>query len=139
MKRQAAVSPYVAGAVVAGVSAHVLDRILAQPNVAQVLRCLPSWMGPEVEATRRAIGRAAREYERLPVAVDGTAETPPVEVGPPSEREIGMFTNEAAALLALSERRVRQLAAGGMGRKAGGRWLLDRGAVAAEAARRRSA
>jgi hypothetical protein len=123
--------------VVYGVSAHVLDRVLASPNVAQVLRALPPWMRPEVDATRRAIRRAAREYEALPSSGDGNAEAVPAEVGPALPHEI--TTYEASVLLAISERRVRQLAAEGMGRQVAGRWLLDRSAVLAYAGRRRSA
>lgn len=128
---------YVEGALVHGVSAHVLARVLASPNVAQVLDALPSWIRPELDATRRAILRAAREYEALPVAVDGSPATALAEVGPSSPHEIS--TSQAGVLLGLSERRVRQLAPGGLGRRVGGRWLLDRSAVLAEAARRRSA
>lgn len=125
------------GALVDGVSAHVLDRVLRSPNVEQVLRSLPPWMRSELEATRRAIQRAARDYEARLVAVDGTAETEVPDVGAPLGHEI--TTREAAALLGLTERRVRQLAAGGMGRRRGGRWVLDRSAVLAYAERRRAA
>lgn len=131
-------SGYVRGALVQGVSAHVLDRILAQPNVSRFLRdALPPWMQPELEETRRAIGRAAREFEALPVAVGGSGETEVPEVEAPLGHEI--TTGEAATLLGLSPRRVRQLAGGGMGRLRGGRWVLDRSAVLAYAERRRSA
>lgn len=128
---------YVEGALVHGVSAHVLDRVLASPNVAHVLDALPSWMRPELEATRRAIRRAARAYEAQPVAAVGSAEVACVEVGPALPHEI--TTHEASGLLGLTERRVRQLAAGGMGHRRGSRWLLDRSAVLAYAKRRRSA
>lgn len=126
---------YVRGALVQGVSAHVLDRVLSSPNVARVLDSLPPWMRPEVEETRRAIHRAAGEYEVLPVAVDGSTEAPPAEIGPLSAHEISTY--QAGILLGLGERRVRQLAAGGMGRRVGGRWLLDRSAVLAYAEQRR--
>lgn len=127
---------FVQGALVHGVSAHVLARVLASPNVVGALDSLPSWMRAEVEATRRAIRRAAREYEALPVAEDGSAEAAGAEVGPVLPHEI--TTHEASALLGVGERRVRQLAAEGMGRRAGGRWLLDRSAVLAYAGRRRA-
>ncbi|MFM9595794.1 helix-turn-helix domain-containing protein [Streptomyces scabiei] len=130
-------SGYVRGALVQGVSAHVLARVLASPNVEQVLRSLPLWMQPELEETRRAIRQAAREFEALPVAVDGSEETEVPEVEAPLRHEI--TTGEAAALLGLTERRARQLAAGGMGQRRGGRWVLDRSAVLAYAERRRSA
>ncbi|MEU2625739.1 hypothetical protein [Kitasatospora sp. NPDC007106] len=113
----------------------MLDRILASPNVAQVLRALPTWMHLEVDATRRAIRRAAHTYEALPRAADGSAEVDAPEVGPGLPHEI--TTTEASTLLALSERRVRQLAAEGMGRRQAGRWFLDRSAVLAYADRSR--
>ncbi|WP_326583333.1 helix-turn-helix domain-containing protein [Streptomyces sp. NBC_00481] len=131
-------SGYVGGALVDGVTAHVLDKVLASPNVAEVLCSLPPWMRAEVEAGRRAIRRAAREYEQLAVAaVEGSAETEVPDVGAPLGHEI--TTCEAAALLDVTERRVRQLAAGGMGQRRGGRWVLDRSAVLAYAERRRAA
>lgn len=103
-------SGYVGGALVDGVTAHVLDKVLASPNVAEVLCSLPPWMRAEVEAYRRAIRRAAREYEQLAVAaVEGSAETEVPDVGAPLGHEI--TTCEAAALLDVTERRVRQLAA----------------------------
>lgn len=126
---------YIMGALVHGVSAHVLDRILASSNVVRAMSAYPEWMQLELEATRRAIRRAAREYEALPIAEDGSAATALAEVAPLSPDEI--TTNEAGALLGLGERRVRQLAAEGMGRQVGGRWLLDRTAVLAYAGRRR--
>lgn len=127
---------YVRGALVQGVSAHVLDRILASPKVVQAMSAYPSWMRAELEATRRAIRRAAREYEALPVAVGGSAEVEFAEVAPPLAHEI--TTSEASAVLGLTERRVRQLAAEGMGRRAGSRWLLDRSAVLAYVERRQA-
>lgn len=127
---------YVEGALVHGVSAHVLARILAGSNVAAALNSLPSWMRPEIDATCRAIRRAARAYEALPPAGGGRAEAVAVDVGPPLPHEI--TTREAGALLGLGERRMRQLAAAGMGRRTGSRWLLDRSAVLAYAERRRA-
>lgn len=132
-------SGYVEGALVHGASAHILDRVLTSPNVAEALRrqLMPSQTRLEWEAARRAIRRAALAYEALPFAEDGSAAARLAEVGPPSLHEI--TTDEASALLGVGERRVRQLAAQGMGRRAGGRWLLDRSAVLAEVERRRSA
>lgn len=137
MSGRRAVGPYFEGALVSGVSAHVLDRVLASPNVAVVLAALPPWMRPEVEATRRAIRRAAREYEARPVAAAGSAEVPLSEVGPPLPHEI--TTREASVLLGLTERRVRQLAPVLGGRRVGSGWLLDRSAVLGYSGRRRSA
>lgn len=130
-------APYVEGALISGPSAHILDRVLASPNVVRVLDALPPWMRAEVDATRRAIQRAAAAYEALPISANGNAETGLAEIGTGSPHEIS--TSEASVLLGLSERRVRQLAAGGMGRRVGGRWLLDRSAVTAYGKRPRSA
>ena len=47
--------------------------------------------------------------------------------------------DEAAGILGVSPRRVRTLAAGGLGRKVGSRWLIDRAAVLAEVERRGAA
>jgi hypothetical protein len=58
----------------------VLDRMLASPNVAQVLASLPGWLWDEVTATARPIRRAAREYESPPISVKGNAETPLAEI-----------------------------------------------------------
>ncbi|MEV6212137.1 hypothetical protein [Kitasatospora sp. NPDC051914] len=130
--------PYVEGAaLVSGVSAHVLDRLFASPNVMQTLDriMLPPDMRAELEATRRAIRRAALLYEALPRAVNGSAETDVPEVEAPLPHEI--TTTEASTVLGLSERRMRQLAAEGMGRQLAGRWLLDRSAVLAYGHRRR--
>lgn len=123
-------------AVIEGVAAHVLDRVLASPNVAQALSGLPAWMQPELKAARHAIHQAAREYVARPVAANGSAETAVAEVERSWPDEIG--TLEASALLGVTPRRVRQLAAGGLGRQVGGRWLIDRTAVEAYALKRRS-
>lgn len=130
-------APYVEGALITGPSAHVLDRILASPNVVRMLAMvqMPAEARAEVDAARRAIRRAAQAFEAASTAVDGTTETSLAEIAPLSSHEFD--THEAAALLGVGERRVRQLAAGGMGRRAGGRWLLDRTAVLAYAERRR--
>jgi hypothetical protein len=39
--------PYVAGALVSGASAHVLDRLLRSPDVRRVVDCLPEWLRAE--------------------------------------------------------------------------------------------
>lgn len=129
--------PYVEGALVSGLSAHVLDRLFRSPNVAQTLDriLLPPDMRAELEATRRAIRRAALAYAARPPAASGSTEAEALAVEAPSSHEI--TTAEASTLLALSDRRVRQLAAEGMGRRVGGRWLVDRSAVLAYAGRRR--
>ena len=63
---------------------------------------------------------------------------------PPADPSLSTHANtltvdEAAEMLNLSVRRTRDLAASGLGRKAGGTWLLDQEAVEAEAKRRGAA
>lgn len=121
---------YVEGAaLVEGAAAHVLAELLAIPGVRHYLRGRPPELQGAIEEAVTAIRQAARAYEqaRASASAFGSAETALAEIVQPFEREI--VTREAAALLGLTERRVRQLAAEGMGRRAGGRWLLDRTAV----------
>lgn len=117
-------------AIVRGVSAHVIDRVLSAPNTAKVLDGLPGWLRLELDATRAAIHRAAEAYEAGPVADLGSSATPTAAVDASSPHD-EISTGEAAVILGLRERRVRQLAGGGMGRKVGHVWLLDRSAVLA--------
>ncbi len=124
--------PFVSGALVTGATAHVLDRLLRSPNVRQLLDNLPSWLRAEVDATARAIGRAAADYEALPVSPERSGEAPFGEI---AARSAGIGTagwldaGQAANLLGVSARRVQQLAAGGMGRRVGRVWRLDETAV----------
>jgi hypothetical protein len=98
-------------------------------------------MRDDVEATARAIRRAAVEYEALPISPERSGETPVFEIGARSERDHGdgLDVGQAALLLGVSPRRVQQLAAGGMGRKVGRAWLLDSTAVREHGRRRRRA
>jgi hypothetical protein len=116
---------YVAGAaLIEGVSAHILSRLLASPHVRGMLQLdrLPAWMAAELAEAQRALARAEAAYQALPVAADGSAEVELAEIVASSEQLLTVA--EAAGLLELSERRVRQLAADGMGVKRGGVWLL---------------
>ena len=125
---------YVEGAaLVSGFAAHVFDVLLAR-HLPAVLRFTP--LSPEqraeVEAARAAIARAADVYVGMPVvSAFGSAETPAAEIGASWAGDEVVTTAEAAVLLGVSERRARQLAAAGLGRKVGQRWVLDRGAVLA--------
>lgn len=65
----------------------------------------------------------------------GNPETVPAEIGPSS----ALNSEQAAQLLELTPRRVRQLAETLGGRRARGRWVFDRDAVTTEAARRKGA
>jgi hypothetical protein len=130
--------PYVEGALIEGFAAHVFDRVLA--------RHLPAYLGPfsaeqraAVDAARAAVKRAADRYEQRPLsAVNGSAATQGAETSADSAHE-WISTSEAAVMLGVHERRARQLAAGGMGRKIGRAWLLDRSMVLAYRDERRSA
>ena len=135
--------PYVSGALVSGASAHVLDRVLRSPYVRRVVEGLPAWLRGEVEATAAAIGRAAAEFEALPVSLERSDETPFGEIEGRSARIGGsagwLDVEQAAHLLGVTPRRVQQLAAGGMGRRVGRAWRLDETAVREYGQRRRPA
>lgn len=116
--------------IVSGRVADIYARVLAAPRVAAVLDRLNS---PEEIATRAAMRRAAQAYEQG--KRNGEARMRPDD---PSSPHDPISTGEAAQVLGMSVRRVQQLAAGGLGsRGRGGRWLLDRDAVAALADERR--
>ena len=122
-----------ATALVSGASAHVLDRLLRSPDVRRLVDNLPAWMRAEVEATARAIRRAAADYEALPISLERSDETPFGEIEGRSARmgeSVGwVCVEQAANLLGVTPRRVQQLAAGGMGRRVGRVWQLDGTAV----------
>ena len=88
----------------------------------------------EMEATRRAIHAAAVLWQASTSAsASATAQTPAVEITPRLGSE-EITTSQAAAMLGVSDQRVRQLAARwvyrGLARKVGRTWLLDPAAVA---------
>jgi hypothetical protein len=78
--------------------------------------------------------RAGRAWQNRALH-DGNPETARPETGPSSP----LSAEQAAALLDLTPRRVRQLADQLGGRRIRGRWEFDRDNVTAEAARRREA
>lgn len=114
-------------ALVSGFAAEVLDRMLAA-YLPKVLPALSGEQRAEVEATHAAVGWAAGRWQARPVSASGSAETRVTEIVAVSGHD-EISTAEAARMLRLSERRVRQLAAGGMGRRVGRTWLLDRDQV----------
>ncbi|WP_187280761.1 helix-turn-helix domain-containing protein [Microbispora sp. CSR-4] len=131
---------YVEGAaLVWGFGAHVVDRVLATylPKFLQTTPMLPEQRAA-IEETRAAIARASDVYLTWPVAVDGSAETPVAEIEGPSPGE-EITTAEAAVLLGVTERRVRQLADHGLGQKVGRQWVYDRAVVLAWRDERRTA
>jgi hypothetical protein len=119
-----------------GAAAHVLDRLLAR-YLPGVIESLPPWLRDEVLSARDGIRRAAVAYEARPVAVDGSAETDDSETSPSWSEQI--TSGAAATILGVTERRVRQLGAAGLGRKVGRAWVFDRAVVQAERAHRKEA
>lgn len=118
-------SRYVTGAVVDGVAAHLLDQLLNLPDVRRRLADLPPWMRVELDAAARAIGQAAADHRARRGAATGSPELldPVTATGSTVDDLIGV--DQAAALLGVSARRVRQLAPA-LGVKNGGRWWLAR-------------
>ena len=118
-------------AVLAGYPAAVLGRYLARAAAEGAFDRL---------ADRDRVLRAISDLERAGAAwrdqptsaVDGTAATVAAATGAPSEP---MDIDQAAAVLHLQPRRVRQIAPA-LGTKVAGRWVLDAALVAAEARRR---
>ncbi len=87
----------------------------------------------ELLALISAIERAGRTWQARADAAAGNPETSRPEIGADS----AMTAEQAAGVLNLSARRVRQLAPVLGGSRAGGRWVFDRTAVLAEWERRR--
>lgn len=128
---------WVEGAVASGFAAVVVDRLLAR-HLPSLLPAFSVEQRVEVVAFRRAVARAADVYRGRPVSPERSGETEVSVIGAGSGRD-EISTIEAAALLGVGVRRVQQYAKGGMGRRVGRVWLLDRGEVEAAAAARRSA
>jgi phage terminase Nu1 subunit (DNA packaging protein) len=121
---------YIDGALVAGWPAHVIDRVLAR-HLAGLLADprLSASQRRELEQVKADIRKASRRWEAS-ISDDVSHETRTPETAPPSEAERVMVTAEqASALLGVGVRRTQQLAAGGLGLKVRGRWLLDAEAV----------
>jgi hypothetical protein len=95
----------------------------------------------ELYAHLKAMEYAAYAHEQRRVSAAPSAVGSP----DPNEPEIGaqsshdMSIDEAAGVLGVTPRRVRQLAPLGLGHKVGATWVCDRAAVMAEAERRRAA
>lgn len=95
----------------------------------------------ELYATLKAIEYAADAWQRRRVSAVtsgvGNTETSNAEPSASSSRD--MSSDQVAAMLGLTSRRARQLAAAGLGHKVGAVWVCDRDAVLAEAERRAAA
>lgn len=120
---------FVEGAVVTGWAAHVLNRLLArQALLAPLLKNsrLTAEQRAELESVIRDIRKAARRWEASAISDDSSYETPQTEIASLSPQENRVVTVEQASiLLGLGVRRTQQLAAGGLGVKVRGRYLLD--------------
>jgi CRP-like cAMP-binding protein len=122
-------------AVVAGFSAHVLDRLLAR-HLPRYLGAMSDEQRAEVAAAHAAIHRAALRYAETPTAASGRAVQAVDEGGSGLRREHESSVAEVADMLGLSPRRVRVLAvrweSEGLARKSGRDWLIDAVAALAE-------
>lgn len=98
---------------------------------------LPADGREQVYATIKAIEFAGEAWQRRRVAAVGTSATLVSAIGAPSPDD--MSIDEAAQVLDVKARRMRQLAAAGLGHKVGAMWVCDRDAVLAEAERRSAA
>ena len=133
-----------AGAVVSGFAAAWLSRVLRDVRSSGEFRAMPPEGQGQVAAAMDAIdsGRRTRGASRrrrfsflLPFPVVMSEVASP-EIGAWSEDEV-LSAEEASAVLGVSQRRMRQLGAGGLGRKAGGRWVFGRDVIEAEVERTR--
>lgn len=128
--------PFLA-APVSGFPAVFLAALLRSHGPAQLAR-----LQAEVDAGRMhpayaqqvreacaAVDQAAREWQAWRTSVDGSAEPLVTEAAAPSEE---ITTREAADMLRISDRRVRQLLADGRlaGEQTGREWRVSRASVA---------
>lgn len=135
------------GAHVSGPAAVWLLRYVGEANVRRSIANFRANGRPDVARDLEAAYLDLREAARQWLAArddDGTSTELGTSVVPGPEPEaplnVAMDCPGAAAALGVSERRVRQLVAGGLlaGRKVGGTWLIDRDDVARAAADRRT-
>jgi len=116
----------VIGAMLAGLPAHVVDRLLAR-HLPVLMQGFSPRQRREMEAAQRQL-REAADYWTARTAAGGTAAGIGAPVVADSEGH-EMDVAQAAGLLGVEVRRVRQLAATwqahGLARKVGQSWLLD--------------
>ena len=135
------------GAHVSGPAAVWLLRYVGEANVRRSIANFRATghedVARDLEAAYLDLHEAARQWLAARND-DGTTTELGTSVVPGPEPEaplnVAMDCPGAAAALGVSERRVRQLVAGGLlaGRKVGGTWLIDRDDVARAAADRRT-
>jgi hypothetical protein len=121
---------YVEAAVIDGWPAFAIARMLTR-SCGDEIADLPAHLRAPIEDATNALRHAG---ERWATSARGSAEAALPEAPVPLEHdEDEVSTREAAHMLELSDRRIRQLAADGrlVGRQIQGRWVLDRGAVIA--------
>lgn len=125
------------GAYVAGFSAYVIEMLLAEQLPDRLVRHRELVEAGKLDPARLAelthtwaqVRAASAQWKAWRSSVDASAEDPPAEIasGLPSEID----TATAAAILRVTESRVRQLARAGQlgGRQVGRTWLLRRSDV----------
>jgi hypothetical protein len=122
----AAMSEPLLGAFLSGWSAYAVDVILKRYAKDYAPVMTPKQQ-QEFAATQKAIHRAALHWH----AATANAQTATAEIPALSGNEV--TTAEAADLLAVTEQRVRQLAAlwvhEGLARKVGRVWMIDQAAI----------
>jgi len=121
---------YVEGAVIDGWAAYALARMVARHGRDEIADLPPHLRAP-IEDAAEALQHAGARWA---ASVRGNAEALAAEMRASSEsQDDELSTEEAADVLNMSGRRVRQLAATGalLGRQRAGRWHFDRRAVIA--------
>lgn len=115
-----------------GFAAYFTLRVLRSPELQRLISNLPS---PHRAAVVDWVADLALAES---VALERNGETETVDPGPALESSSTdlLDTQQVAAVLGLSVRRVQQLAAHGWASRHGGRWLFDRDEVAVLAATR---
>lgn len=131
--------PYVetGAAIVHGRAATGVAWLLRRAIERGDLNAIPEAVRAETLAAIQAVDLASRAWaRRTSVSTSEFGSSAARQASTPSSSSHEITTAEAAELLGVGERRARDLAASGLGRRAGGRWLLDRAAVEAEVERR---
>ena len=127
------------GAIVHGRAAVGVAWLLRRSIDRGGLDGLPEGVYEETLQAVQAVDLAAMAWTRRAAAGFGRTAARPTADASVSNHADTITVDEAARMLKLSLRRTRDLAASGLGRKAGGTWLLDPAAVVAEAKRRGAA